>query len=479
MSRLLSICFGSVLSSVFLSPPHVQVFQTLHATGQSSMVRDWVLLSLSNFTQRTPVAMAMWSLSCFFVSASTSQWISALYPFVLAFQKRTPRGSAESLSQPWKRAEIQSQRGTRCERLQDGGVVALQKRDCESRAKTGLAANSFGKNRSGDGVSPRARAWNVKSPVLNSPLRQAAARDQPHGLQRRRGRQPLLPGGHGFLPAPDWRGAGPQGVPVGLWDRGLPGQPLFPAAGLSPVDPPGQIALKRRRWNERRWTVGLKWTWVKRRLCTPSGSGEGDEVCTSSFPPDTDNLETYWITQRWKPERSGSWRFGLSLTSKDLISSSRNCGSVNNHRKHSCTLNISPAQHLHKSKEFNQTSSEHSDLISFSAVMVTVPLCYDVGFKWFLNIWSLNGVHVSFCDQSDHFQHTSSFWKTRRCLREFPVSSSQRDSWIILGVKCIRSERNSFGSSVMFEDTVYSVLRACRHLNLWKENYGFIRNIKL
>lgn len=57
-----------------------QVFQTLHATGQSSMVRDWVLLSLSNFTQRTPVAMAMWSLSCFFVSASTSQWISALYP---------------------------------------------------------------------------------------------------------------------------------------------------------------------------------------------------------------------------------------------------------------------------------------------------------------------------------------------------------------------------------------------------------------
>ncbi|EPY80840.1 hypothetical protein CB1_000531009 [Camelus ferus] len=49
-----------------------QVFQTLHSTGQSSMVRDWVMLSLSNFTQRTPVAMAVWSLSCFFVSASTS-----------------------------------------------------------------------------------------------------------------------------------------------------------------------------------------------------------------------------------------------------------------------------------------------------------------------------------------------------------------------------------------------------------------------
>ncbi|NWJ09418.1 HD protein, partial [Crypturellus undulatus] len=60
------------------------VFQTLHTTGQSSMVRDWVMLSLSNFTQRTPMAMAMWSLSCFFVSASTSQWISAILPHVIS-----------------------------------------------------------------------------------------------------------------------------------------------------------------------------------------------------------------------------------------------------------------------------------------------------------------------------------------------------------------------------------------------------------
>ncbi|KAF1415254.1 Huntingtin, partial [Spheniscus humboldti] len=60
------------------------VFQTLHSTGQSSMVRDWVMLSLSNFTQRTPVAMAMWSLSCFFVSASTSPWISAILPHVIS-----------------------------------------------------------------------------------------------------------------------------------------------------------------------------------------------------------------------------------------------------------------------------------------------------------------------------------------------------------------------------------------------------------
>ncbi|XP_023820147.1 huntingtin isoform X4 [Oryzias latipes] len=68
----------------FMATVVYRVFQTLHATGQSSMVRDWVLLSLSNFTQRTPVAMAMWSLSCFFVSASTSQWISALLPHVIS-----------------------------------------------------------------------------------------------------------------------------------------------------------------------------------------------------------------------------------------------------------------------------------------------------------------------------------------------------------------------------------------------------------
>ncbi|XP_010149238.1 PREDICTED: huntingtin, partial [Eurypyga helias] len=68
----------------FMATVVYKVFQTLHSTGQSSMVRDWVMLSLSNFTQRTPVAMAMWSLSCFFVSASTSQWISAILPHVIS-----------------------------------------------------------------------------------------------------------------------------------------------------------------------------------------------------------------------------------------------------------------------------------------------------------------------------------------------------------------------------------------------------------
>ncbi|XP_072857095.2 huntingtin isoform X2 [Pogona vitticeps] len=68
----------------FMATVVYKVFQRLHTTGQSSMVRDWVMLSLSNFTQRTPVAMAMWSLSCFFVSASTSQWISAILPHIIS-----------------------------------------------------------------------------------------------------------------------------------------------------------------------------------------------------------------------------------------------------------------------------------------------------------------------------------------------------------------------------------------------------------
>nr|XP_023494236.1 huntingtin isoform X3 [Equus caballus] len=68
----------------FMATVVYKVFQTLHSTGQSSMVRDWVMLSLSNFTQRAPVAMAVWSLSCFFVSASTSPWVSAVLPHVIS-----------------------------------------------------------------------------------------------------------------------------------------------------------------------------------------------------------------------------------------------------------------------------------------------------------------------------------------------------------------------------------------------------------
>ncbi|XP_033632694.1 huntingtin-like isoform X2 [Asterias rubens] len=60
-----------------------KVFGSLHSQGQPQGVRDWVMLSLSNFTQRTPVAMAIWSLTCFFISASTNPWIRALLPHIV------------------------------------------------------------------------------------------------------------------------------------------------------------------------------------------------------------------------------------------------------------------------------------------------------------------------------------------------------------------------------------------------------------
>jgi len=52
--------------------------------GQINVVHDWVILSLSNFTQRTPLAMAIWSLICFFISASVNPWLRAVYPLLLA-----------------------------------------------------------------------------------------------------------------------------------------------------------------------------------------------------------------------------------------------------------------------------------------------------------------------------------------------------------------------------------------------------------
>ncbi|XP_023232349.1 huntingtin-like [Centruroides sculpturatus] len=57
-----------------------QVFQHLHQQSQEDIIYDWVMLSLSNFTQRSPIAMAVWSLTCFFVSASTLPWLQALFP---------------------------------------------------------------------------------------------------------------------------------------------------------------------------------------------------------------------------------------------------------------------------------------------------------------------------------------------------------------------------------------------------------------
>jgi len=60
-----------------------EVFSILLQKDQHALVKDWVMLSLSNFTQRTPIAMAIWSLTCFFVSASTNHWLRNLLPHII------------------------------------------------------------------------------------------------------------------------------------------------------------------------------------------------------------------------------------------------------------------------------------------------------------------------------------------------------------------------------------------------------------
>ncbi|XP_024941677.1 huntingtin isoform X2 [Cephus cinctus] len=76
----------------FLSPqqPHprllsavvFQVCQRACNGPQLGLLQDWVLFSLPNFIQSLPVAMSTWCLSCFFISASTNQWLRALFPHV-------------------------------------------------------------------------------------------------------------------------------------------------------------------------------------------------------------------------------------------------------------------------------------------------------------------------------------------------------------------------------------------------------------
>lgn len=60
-----------------------RVFQLLHGRGESMVVSEWVMLTLRNFTQRTPIWSAIWRLTCIFVSASTDHWIHSTMPLVL------------------------------------------------------------------------------------------------------------------------------------------------------------------------------------------------------------------------------------------------------------------------------------------------------------------------------------------------------------------------------------------------------------
>lgn len=61
-----------------------QVFEGAISESGEGLVQEWVLLSLSNFTQRSPISLAVWCLTCFFIAASSNRWLRAAFPSVQA-----------------------------------------------------------------------------------------------------------------------------------------------------------------------------------------------------------------------------------------------------------------------------------------------------------------------------------------------------------------------------------------------------------
>ncbi|KAJ9589854.1 hypothetical protein L9F63_017009 [Diploptera punctata] len=96
-SEIMTKVIGEFLSS---QQPHprllaavvFQIFECACEQSQLPLLQDWVVLSVANFTQCSPVGMASWCLTCFFISASTNQWLRALFPHV---QSRIGRCESE------------------------------------------------------------------------------------------------------------------------------------------------------------------------------------------------------------------------------------------------------------------------------------------------------------------------------------------------------------------------------------------------
>ncbi|CAG9862370.1 unnamed protein product [Phyllotreta striolata] len=84
---ILTKVIGEFLSSQqphpkLLSKVVFQVFQSAIQQNQLSLLQDWVVFSLSNFTQSFSIGMATWCLTCFFVSASSNDWLRSYFPYV-------------------------------------------------------------------------------------------------------------------------------------------------------------------------------------------------------------------------------------------------------------------------------------------------------------------------------------------------------------------------------------------------------------
>uniref|UniRef100_T1KK12 Huntingtin n=1 Tax=Tetranychus urticae TaxID=32264 RepID=T1KK12_TETUR len=87
--EILNKIIGEFLSNQNIYPQHMatiiyKVFKILRQQSESSMIQEWVLLSLSSFTQIQPISSAIWSLSCFLASSSSNIWIRNLFYCLVA-----------------------------------------------------------------------------------------------------------------------------------------------------------------------------------------------------------------------------------------------------------------------------------------------------------------------------------------------------------------------------------------------------------
>eukprot|EP00088_Acartia_fossae_P017796 TRINITY_DN2019_c0_g1_i10.p1 TRINITY_DN2019_c0_g1~~TRINITY_DN2019_c0_g1_i10.p1 ORF type:complete len:245 (-),score=35.78 TRINITY_DN2019_c0_g1_i10:338-1072(-) len=79
--------------SEFISPgqPHPallagvlrQIFRAAVDQDQQGMLTEWVLVSLPNFTRRSPISHSIWCLTCFFIAASANPCLQAMFPHLL------------------------------------------------------------------------------------------------------------------------------------------------------------------------------------------------------------------------------------------------------------------------------------------------------------------------------------------------------------------------------------------------------------
>ncbi|PSN49021.1 Huntingtin [Blattella germanica] len=86
-SEIMTKVIGEFLSTqqphpCLLAAVVFQIFECACQQSQLPLLQDWVVLSVANFTQCSPVGMASWCLTCFFISASTNQWLRAIFPHV-------------------------------------------------------------------------------------------------------------------------------------------------------------------------------------------------------------------------------------------------------------------------------------------------------------------------------------------------------------------------------------------------------------